>query len=137
VNPEKAGLSRAIRNHRTLSVFLVVVGSLPEWWLSAPLRGELVACFDISRGHYEVLGYGLVSPTRYEYTRLLRERYGVEYRAVADCIVSLTLVSYAGGYNTVSMFAARRKFGHDVFQECEEDAIKNVTRRSAANASRE
>jgi hypothetical protein len=41
---------------------------------------------------------------------------------VSTCIVSETLHSYADSYNEVSVAAANRKFGHDVFKECAEVA---------------
>lgn len=114
-----------VRNHRTLTAVVAGVTCLvlciALWSSSAPLRGRLLARFDIARGHYELLGYGLPSPRHAEYARLLRERYGIEYRPVALCIVSPTLVSYVDNYNRVSTAAANRKFGHDVFRECADE----------------
>ena len=98
--------------------------TLIVWWLSASLRGRIVARFDVARGHYRQLGYGLPSPSRGVYVRLLHERYGIEYRAVAACLVSPELKWYADGYDDVSMAAARQKFGRDVFAECRRDAVK-------------
>jgi hypothetical protein len=43
--------------------------------------------------------------------------YGIDFRAVAGCIVSQSLVSHVGAYDEVSTAAAIRKFGHDVFKE--------------------
>jgi hypothetical protein len=119
-----------VRNHRTLTALVsiatcLVLGAL-LWSLSAPVRGQLVARFDTAREHYELLGYGLPGPGRAEYARLLRERYGIEYRPVALCIVSPTVVAYVDNYNGVSTAAANRKFGHDVFKECAEEARKKL-----------
>jgi hypothetical protein len=55
---------------------------------------------------------------------MLRERYGIETRRVAGCVVSQSLVAYAEGYNSVGADAANRKFGHDVFQESEAEASR-------------
>jgi hypothetical protein len=63
------------------------------------------------------LGYGLPLRSQPEYARLLRDRYRIEFRAVAGCVVSRTLVDYVEGYDGVSMTAANRKFGRDVFKE--------------------
>jgi hypothetical protein len=60
-----------------------------------------------------------------ETARLLRQRYGIELRVVAGCIVTKPLVAYVDGYNMVSMAAAGRKFGHDVFETTMRDAGKN------------
>jgi hypothetical protein len=89
---------------------------------TAPARGHLVAHFDVRRGHYIVLAYGLPSEWRPQYAQLLQERYGIEVRTVALCIVSETLRSYADSYDEVSIAAANQKFGHDVFKECAEAA---------------
>jgi hypothetical protein len=95
---------------------------------SARIRGELVAGFDVARGHYEVLTAGMPVEWRPEYARLLRERYGIKERVVAGCSVSRRLTEYVDGYNKVSMRAAKRKFGHDVFQESAADASRNWKR---------
>jgi len=130
-----------VRNHKTgisvIGLIFLVVGLLEAWGFTAPARGHLSARFDLSRGHYRVLAYGLPSPWRPEYARLLRERYGIEIRTVALCIVSRTLVSYADGYNEVSAAAANRKFGHDVFKECAEAASQSWEHQRALNVVRQ
>ncbi len=128
----EAGLHGFVRKHKALTAVVAVVVCLVLsavfWSVSAPVRGRLTARFDIAQGHYTVLGYGLPVPWRNEYARLLRERYGIEYRVVALCIVSETLVAYVDNYNGVSAAAANRKFGHDVFTECAGEAQKNWER---------
>jgi hypothetical protein len=117
-----------VRKHKILTAATGVVAGLILWSVlssvTASDRGQLVAHYDISRGHYEVLGYGLPVPWRPEYARLLHERYGVKFRTVALCIVSTTLVAYVDSYNRVSAEAVNRRFGHDVFKECSEEARK-------------
>jgi hypothetical protein len=49
--------------------------------------------------------------------------------AVAGCIVSDSLIAYVEGYHSVVAKAAKRKFGHDVFKECAEDADSRYTLR--------
>lgn len=56
------------------------------------MRGRLTAQVDMQRGRYQVLGYGMPSPSRPEYARCLRERYTIDFRPVAGCIVSESLV---------------------------------------------
>jgi hypothetical protein len=115
-----------VRKHRMLTASIAAVGGLILGSMilsvTASARGELVARYDISRGHYEVQGYGLPMPWRPEYARLLQERYGIKLRTVAPCIVSTALVAYVDSYNRVSAEAVNRKFGHDVFKECSEEA---------------
>src|SRR5258708_1163457 len=95
------------------------------WCLAASIRGQMVAQIDIARGHYELQGYGLPGPERAEYVLLLKQRYGIEFRTVAGCIVSPSLVAYVKGYNEVSGDYLNRKFGHDVFQESYQEALQH------------
>lgn len=120
-----------------VGVLVALVFSVAAWVYTAPSRGRLSARFDVWRGHYRVLAYGLPSPWRPEYAKLLRERYGIEVHTVALCIVSETLRAYADSYNEVSAAAANRRFGHDVFKECAEVANKNWEIQRAARLSRE
>jgi hypothetical protein len=83
-----------------------------------------MASYDLQHGHYRVLGYGLPPPGVAEYRQLLRERYGVEYRQVALCIVSPSLISYVDAYDGVSTAAINRKFGRDVLRESWHEANK-------------
>jgi hypothetical protein len=95
-----------VRNHRKLAAIMgVVIVVVAAWMLSdatAFIQGESLARVDIARGRYVELGYGLPAPWVPEYTRLLRERYGVEHRPVAGCLVSKSLVSFVRAYNSVS-----------------------------------
>ncbi len=83
-----------------------------------------MARFDIARGHYSVLGYGLPPRGVTEYQQILQQRYGIEYKQVALCIVSESLVSYVDAYNGVSGAAIKRKFGPDVFKQSRDEATK-------------
>ena len=126
-----------IRNHKKLAAVIVAALLLVGWWLSASARGYFVARFDVARGHYEVQSFGLPAAWRPDYARLLRERYGIEHRTVAGCVVSESLVSYVSAYNGVTKAAAERKFGRDVFAECAADARKAWEARSAAGTKQE
>lgn len=95
------------------------------WNESAAIRGELVARYDLARGKYVVLSAGLPVRWRSEYARLLRERYGIEDRAIAGCIVDQPLLDFIGGYDGISMPAVDAKFGHDVFKEVMLEASNN------------
>ena len=91
---------------------------LPVAWIS----GQVMAGMDVAMGKYKLLHYGL-GPFDAR-GQILQERYGIEYRRVADCRVSFSLMAYVDGYNRVSMSAANRRFGHDVFKESEKKASK-------------
>jgi len=115
-----------VLKHKILTASIAALPGLILWqafWsFTASGRGEIVARYDISRGHHDVLGYGLPVAWRPEYARLLQERYGVKFRPVAGCIVSTGLVAYVDSYNRVSTAAVNRKLGHDVFKECSDEA---------------
>jgi hypothetical protein len=95
------------------------------WQASARIRGQIVARLDLERGHYIVLALGLPAAWRSNAAQLLRERYGIEMRVVAGCVVTEPLLAYVDGYNEVSTKAANQKFGHDVFQESMAEAARN------------
>jgi hypothetical protein len=78
------------------------------------------------------LGYGLPSPSRPEYARCLRERYKMDFRPVAGCIVSESLVSYVNAYDSVVEEVTRHKFGRDVFHDCADEAATRKAQRAAA-----
>lgn len=88
------------------------------WWVSAYPRGMIAAWIDHARGHYEVQTFGLPAPWAREYRRLVKERYGVEVKAVAGCEVAENLVSYVQGYNSVSQQRILARHGKDIFAEC-------------------
>jgi hypothetical protein len=101
------------------------------------LRGKAAAHLDIARGRYRVLIFGLRRSWEPEYARLLRDRYGVELKPVAGCIVSQGLIWYVDGYDKVSTAAVIRKYGHDIFEESERGARKTWGLRAGAKVTRD
>jgi hypothetical protein len=95
----------------------------------------MAAEFDLCRGHYALQTYGL-NPWADEYSRLLKQRYGIETHVMALCIVSDTVIAYADNYNFLSTAAANHKFGKDVFKECREDARRNWEHQQTLNAEK-
>src|SRR5271165_1926414 len=121
-------MNNFIRNHKKLAAVIVLAflfAGFLGWDSSDRTRGKIMAHFDVAEGHYAMLIYGLSAGSHSEAARLLRERYGIELRVVAGCIVTKPLIAYIDGYNMVSTAAACRKFGHDVFRETMLDASKN------------
>jgi hypothetical protein len=103
-------------------VLLFLIAGLILWPVTARIRGEFAAYSDVAQGRYKVLAFGMPAPGHDEYVRILQERYGIEMRRVGGCLVSRSMVWYGEGYNSVSMDAANRKFGRDVFQESDAEA---------------
>lgn len=107
-------------------VVVMLLAMLGTWSATASVRGRMAARFDLRRGRYKILSYGLPPLWLPEYARLLKERYGVELHPVAGCIVSKTLFSYVDSYDDVVVAEVNHNFGHDVFKECAEDARKGA-----------
>jgi hypothetical protein len=94
-----------------------------SWMKTARLRGEYQAYLDMRSGQYLELGYGLPSPWRSDFAKLVHHRHPeAQFRSVASCIVSPGLQEYVRGYNDYAEQAAKKHFGHDVFQEAFDDA---------------
>lgn len=117
-------MSKVLNRRNALLAFGAIVLLAFAWFESASARGRWVARFDLARGHYVVLGYGLPPRGVVEYKQILQQRYGVEYRQVALCIVSQSLISYADAYDKVSAAAIESKFGQDVFKASWDEANK-------------
>jgi hypothetical protein len=119
-------MRRFISGHKKVSTvvttFLVLALALWAWDTSGSIRGQIVARYDLARGHYRIFVVGLPVVYRPEYGRLLHERFGVEMRVAAGCVVTDSLLAYVDGYDRTSMAATNRKWGRDVFQESFEEA---------------
>jgi hypothetical protein len=80
-------------------------------FFAAYVRGRADARRDIRSGHIAVEVYGLgggsvASP--------LKDRYHVDTRVVAGCVVDEAIMGHARGYNVVSAAEVRRRFGDDI-----------------------
>jgi hypothetical protein len=101
----------------------------------AAVFGGMAARWDVSRGHYQVLGYGLPVPWRFRYAELMEKKYGVKFHAVAGCIVSQSTIDYVDAYDDVSESAIRKKFGPDVVRAAAEQAETEWNQRVKENSS--
>jgi hypothetical protein len=120
-------VTKFAQRYKILSSLLLLafgIVAFVAWDLSARVRGQLAAHFDIARGHYRILLYGMPPPWRAEYVRFLRDSYQVDAHAVTFCIVSESLMAYVDGYDSVSTEAVDRRFERDVFRESEAVAKK-------------
>lgn len=127
-------LGEFIQRHQALvaPILISIVFVAGSCWIdTAQLRGRIVARADSLSGHIRILGVGLPTPERPEFARLLRDRYGIEFRAVAGCMVSKPLFDYVVAYNQESTKAAWRKWGRDVVRECSIAAEKSERARRA------
>ena len=63
--------------------------------------GHQEAVADLARGRLRVVGYGLPARWRPEYREVLLRDAGIEYRAIAGCVVTDGILKYAATYNEV------------------------------------
>lgn len=111
---------RKIFNRRNIILCLLAIVISPAiWWYSGPVRGRLMAHYDIARGQYRILFYGLPMFGFSEYRQLLHDRYSVELLA-RGCVV--TDAPYVNAYDKVVTDAVNRKFGRDIFRESWQEA---------------
>lgn len=57
-----------------------------------------------------------------DWVRLLRERFQIELRWVAGCLVNYQIIGHERGYNEVSSAEIQRRFGRDVVWETRNEA---------------
>lgn len=109
--------------------FAFVLGCAGPIRMTTPAsRGEAEAHQAVAEGKLKLLEMGLPVPWASEYNTILKDRYGIQPVYVAGCMVTEEIVDHAHAYNAVSMAEAKRKFGNDVFEKAERDAIQNVQR---------
>ena len=99
-------------------IILALISLVVSWYAGSYWRGMSMAIIDYTCGHYEVKTYGYPPGSRWEYARLLRERYDVKLKSVAGCVVSPDEEWYVGGYNSVSERLLLAKYQKDIFAEC-------------------
>jgi hypothetical protein len=84
--------------------------------------GRAAAERDIKHGILAVESAGLRAEWSSEYVRLLKQRYGIEDRGVAGCIVDDKIIGHMRGYNEVSDAEITRRFGPNVFERTAKEA---------------
>jgi hypothetical protein len=86
---------------------------LRAWkYFSAYRTGRADAERDVAAGILAIEEFGLGAGTGHS-VRLLRERYGIEIRATAGCIVNEKILGHGAGYNAVSEAEIDRRVGSD------------------------
>lgn len=91
-------------------------------------RGRSDARADLRAGRLAIETFGLPPRDRPIYHRLLKERYGIEPRVVAGCIVNDSILGHVRGYNEVMREEIQRRFGANVFERTAEEARRIYAR---------
>ncbi len=80
-------MSRLFNRRNVLIVVTAIVVSPTIWWITAGVRGQVVARYDVAVGHYKILQYGLPSLGFSEYRALLLRRYGIDVQP-KGCVIT-------------------------------------------------
>jgi hypothetical protein len=101
VAPEAFGLSQWV--------------SMNPWsiwqYYSAYLAGQAEARKDVATGVLIIEQSGFGAGGGHHEQRILRDRFGIEIRAVAGCLVNERIMGHQEGYNSVSESEIERRFG--------------------------
>ncbi len=112
----------------SLAAFAFVVSSCS----SPHQRGIKEARDKISQGKLAIETYGKPLQWRSEYNRILFERYGIENRSVAGCIVDGQILGHAEGFNSVMKKTIKQRHGKDVFDKTSAEAEAKFVEANAA-----
>jgi len=105
-----------------ITSLLLVTSCATDYSRRDAAKGRSDARADLSAGKLALESFGLPAPWAGTYARLLRERYGIEKRSVAGCVVDSGIVSHADGFNEVMRAEIKRRFGVDVFERTAAEA---------------
>jgi len=86
--------------------------------------GRAEAINDIKANKLIIEVSGLPAPWSGEYTKFLADKYHVQLKTVAGCIVDSKIVAHERGYNEISVAEIERRFGHGVLEKSAEDVQK-------------
>ena len=105
-----------------IASLLLITSCATDYSRRDAAKGRSDARNDLRAGKLANEGFGLPAPWASTYDRLLHQRYGVEARSVAGCLVTRDIVGHAVGYNEVMDAEIKRRFGADVFERTAAEA---------------
>jgi len=105
-----------------LGIFLFTgCSTVPDYSYSSYRQGKADAQRDINANILAIEVYGFGASNDSEWGRLLQQRYGIEQRVVAGCIVNEKITGHAKGYNEVSHQEIERRLGSDIWTKIRAD----------------
>lgn len=99
--------------------------------LRAYQEGRADADNDLRANRLVVENWGLPMKGQDEYAKILRERYRIEFKRVGGDVVDVQTIGHAEGYNELSEREIKRRFGDDVLEKTEAEAVKEYKEKSA------
>ncbi len=94
---------------------------------AAAIQGRADALKELAQGTLALETMGLPPVSRGAYIDLLKQRHGIQLRAVAGCLVTPSLTGHARGFNEVMLAEIQKRFGPDALEKAERDAEAQVS----------
>ncbi|HWB04705.1 MAG TPA: hypothetical protein VG796_16875 [Verrucomicrobiales bacterium] len=94
-------------------------------------EGRRDAARDLENGKLGFEICGMMRGWDGEYAALLQQRYGIQLRSVAGCIVTEESSGHLGGYNAVMLPEIHRRFGAGVLERTADEARAKYNKRVA------
>lgn len=88
---------------------------------SAYKAGRSEAMNDIKANRLIIEVSGLPAPWSGAYAKFLADKYHIQLKTVAGCIVDSKIVGHERGYNEISVAEIERRFGHGVLENTARD----------------
>jgi hypothetical protein len=87
-------------------------------------EGRREAHADIRAGRLILRNYGFAAGVVGPYAQLLKERFGVQQRAVAGCVIDAELAAETRAYNDVMKAEIEKRFGAGVLETLRKEAAR-------------
>lgn len=108
-------------------VFVLLISAAAGVLLSScTSQGRSDAQADLRAGKLVVETAGMPMPGEDRYHELMKTRYGVEHRRVADCVLDDKTIAHMKAYNEVMSAEITKKFGEDVFARTIKEAERTA-----------
>jgi hypothetical protein len=95
--------------------------------------GQRDARQDIAHGVLAIEAFGTPRENFPDYEKLLKENYGIAIRWVASNDVPVRVLEHWKGYNEVSKVEIERKFGSNVLQQTQTEALDLRARKNQSH----
>ncbi|MCB1225129.1 MAG: hypothetical protein KDK99_04895 [Verrucomicrobiales bacterium] len=89
---------------------------------AAYAKGKSDAQAELKKGHLALESFGYPASWSDLYQEMLKERYDIEDRRVAGCVIDGHILGHANGFNEVMEAEIHRRYGKDVFEKVSAEA---------------
>jgi hypothetical protein len=95
-------------------------------------QGRADALRDLAKGVLAYETFGLPKPDFSEYQQVLLERYKIELRPIAGCVVDSRILGHSYGYNQIMGPEIERRYGDRVWDQAEAEAEQRLQQKQAS-----